>query len=75
VTVWGRVEFHADGLRAEHAEVRALGIKPGWSARRADGARRVAAALGVPTVPEGDLAAVAGELGAPIPPSLLPRAA
>jgi hypothetical protein len=75
VTVWGRVEVHADGLRAEHAEVQALGIKPGWSARRADGVRRVAAALGVPTVLESDLAAVAGELGAPIPPSLLPRAA
>ena len=75
VTVWGRVEVHADGLRAEHAEVRALAIKPGWSARRADGVRRVAAALGVPAVLEGDLEAVAGGLGAPIPPSLLPRAA
>ena len=73
--MWGRVEVHADGLRAEHAEVRALAIKPGWSARRADGVRRAAGALGVPAVREGELEAVARELGAPIPPSLLPRAA
>ena len=75
VTLWGRIEVHADGLRAEHAEVHALAIKAGWSARRAGVVRRAAGALGVAVVAEGDLAATAREVGAPIPPPLVPRAA
>jgi len=72
VTVWGRVEAHRDGLRAEHARVELL-ARPG----RADPGRRaateaVAARLGVPLVAAGDLPSAAAEIGTPLPPSLLP---
>jgi hypothetical protein len=72
VTVWGRLEAHRDGLRAEHARVELLA-----GTGRADPARRraveaVAARLGVPLVAAGDLPSAAAEIGAPLPPSLLP---
>jgi hypothetical protein len=61
VTVWGRIEAHADGLRAEHARVEALAGQP-----------RIAGRLGVEMVAREDLAAAAAAYGAPLPPSLLP---
>jgi hypothetical protein len=64
VSVWGNIEVHRDGLRAEHARVLAL-------ARRA-GAATIAARLGVDLVERDDLPAAAGRYGAPLPASLVP---
>jgi hypothetical protein len=74
VTVWGRIEVHADGLRAEHAEVHALASEPGWSARRKVALRRIAGDLGVEVVDARELEASARTLGDPIPASLRPAA-
>ena len=67
VTVWGRIEAHADGLRAEHARIEAL-------IRRAElpGAERIAAALGCESVERDDVAAVAERYGAPLPAEMIP---
>jgi hypothetical protein len=62
--VWGRIESHRDGLRAQHARVCALGRRPG--------AEAIAARLGVDVVDSGDLAAAAASYGVPLPASLVP---
>jgi hypothetical protein len=62
VSVWGRIEAHADGLRAEHARVEALAGRPAITAR-----------LGADLVERDELAAAAADYGAPLPPSLLPK--
>ena len=64
VTVWGRIEAHADGLRAEHARVEALAGRPD-----------IARALGADVVERGELRDAAARYGAPLPPSLLPSQA
>jgi hypothetical protein len=64
VTVWGRIEAHRDGLRAEHARVCALARRPG--------AEAIAARLGVDVVDAGDLEEAAARFGAPLPASLVP---
>jgi len=63
VTVWGAIEVHDEGMRAEHARVEALA-----------GAPRVAQRLGVEVVERAELADAAAGYGAPLPPTLLPHA-
>jgi hypothetical protein len=71
VALWGRVEIHARGMRAEHAMVVALALPFSRGAKRR---RLVAAAdaLEVPVVPARRLKAVAAQHGEPIPASLRP---
>jgi len=70
VSCWGRIEVHADGLRAEHARVEALALP-----RTAPGAiPAVADVLGAPLVPRDELASAAAAYGAPLPASLRPAA-
>jgi hypothetical protein len=64
VTVWGRIESHRDGLRAQHARVCALGRRPG--------AEAIAARLGVEVVETHELSGAAETYGAPLPTSLVP---
>jgi hypothetical protein len=64
VSVWGRIESHRDGLRAQHARVCALGRRPG--------AEAIAARLGVEVVDTADLADAATSYGTPLPASLVP---
>jgi hypothetical protein len=62
VTVWGRLEVHRDGLRAEHARVEALLGRPDIAGR-----------LGCAVVSDRDeLRARAATLGAPLPERLRP---
>ena len=61
VSVWGRIEAHADGLRAEHARVEALAGRPSIAAR-----------LGADVVGRDELTAAAAAYGAPLPAALLP---
>jgi hypothetical protein len=69
VTVWGRLEAHPDGLRAEHARIEGL-------IRRTElpAAERVAAALGCPVVERDEVEAFATRFGAPLPAGMLPGA-
>jgi len=64
VAVWGRIESHRDGLRAQHARVCALDRRPG--------AAEIAERLGVDLVERDALADAAPRYGAPLPPSLVP---
>jgi hypothetical protein len=64
VTVWGRIEAHRDGLRAQHARVCAL--------VRAPRAQQIAARLGVDLVDADEVEDAAVRYGAPLPASLLP---
>jgi hypothetical protein len=71
VALWGRVELHAHGVRAQHAMIVALALPFSWGAKR----RRlveVANALEVPTVPARKLKAAALEHGDVIPRSMRP---
>jgi hypothetical protein len=71
VALWGRVELHAHGVRAQHAMIVALALPFSWGAKR----RRlveVANALEVPTVPARRLKAAALEHGDVIPRSMRP---
>lgn len=72
VSVWGRVEVHRDGLRAEHARIEALSLQPGWPAARVKRTRRMAERLGVDVVDHAELEETASRYGAPLPPSLVP---
>jgi hypothetical protein len=63
VAVWGRMEMHPEGVRAEFAQIQALGDSPGWSSwHRADVAA-IAERLEIPLVDEESLAAIARETG------------
>ena len=62
--MWGRIEAHRDGLRAEHARVCALARRPGVAA--------IAADLEVDLVERDELESAAGRYGAPLPAGLVP---
>ena len=64
VTVWGRIEAHRDGLRAQHARVCALARRPGVA--------QLAARLGVDVVERDELAVASTGYGAPLPRALVP---
>ena len=64
VTVWGRIEAHRDGLRAQHARGCALARRPGVAA--------IADELGVDLVERDELESAAGRYGAPLPAGLVP---
>jgi hypothetical protein len=72
IAAWGRVEVHADGLRAEYARVEALGIPDVGDPRVAPAVEAIGAQLGVPVMPAGDLPQFAQRLGGLVPPGLLP---
>ena len=71
VALWGQVELHANGIRAQHAMIVALALPMSWGSKRR---RLVAAAdaLEVPAVPARRLRAAALEHGDVIPRSMRP---
>jgi hypothetical protein len=72
VTLWGRLEAHVDGMRAEHARIEALALREptAWERRRIGG---VARSLGIPAVPHQELESTALEFGTFMPPQLIPQ--
>ena len=71
VVLWGAIELHAMGMRAEHARIVGLALPlPGW--RKRQRLITIAEQLQVPAVPLRQLAAVADGHGAPMPPRLRP---
>jgi len=77
VALWGQIELHAHGMRAEHAVLVALALPLSRGAKR-HRLLAVADALGVPAVPARRLAATASAHGEPIarwmrPPDLEPN--
>ena len=75
VSVWGRLEVHRDGVRAQHARVEALACCPEWGSAHVAQMRAIASRLGVPLIAYDELPAAARRFGAPIPATLLPAAA
>jgi len=72
VTVWGRIEAHREGLRAEHARVEALARPPAAEPARRTRVQAIAAQLGCALVEREDLPAAASGVGRPLPAALLP---
>jgi hypothetical protein len=74
VALWGRIEVHRDGMRAEHAAIRALGFWPQLGSAHAKRMGAIASDLGVELVEHAGLPTVADEYGSPLPPALVPEA-
>jgi hypothetical protein len=72
LSAWGRIEAHADGLRAEHGRVEALARPPRNDPERRYAVEVIAERLGVPTVERAELPDVAQALGGPLPAALRP---
>jgi resolvase-like protein len=71
VVVWGRLEAHATGMRAEHARIVALAL-PWTPGPKHRAIARVAAELGLPAVAHRRLRALALSEGQPLPAVLRP---
>ena len=74
VTVWGRVEVHRDGMRAEHARIEALARGVTHQADLDETLREIASRLGLELVARQELAAVAADAGAALPEEMMPGA-
>jgi hypothetical protein len=72
VALWGRIEVHEDGMRAEHAAIRALAYSPPLGAAHRRRMTAIAAHLGVDLVEEAELRDAASRHGAPVPATLIP---
>jgi hypothetical protein len=74
VSVWGHVEVHEHGVRAEFARVEALGVYERWTARQKSAVRAIADELGVDLVDLHELERAAPAYASPLPAALLPEA-
>jgi hypothetical protein len=66
VSLWGRVEVHADHVRAEYARVEALAVYSGWSERHRAAVTSIAAQLGADLVDLWRQREAAGAYGVPL---------
>ena len=71
VSAWGRLEAHADGVRAEMARIEALAVSAQWSDRQRWAALELAERLDIDLVEDVELQAVAARYGPPLAPELL----
>jgi hypothetical protein len=72
VAMWGALELHASGVRAQYATVVAIVI-PLWCGPKRRRLQEIADRLGVEVVPARALKAVALAHGLPLPTSWAPR--
>jgi hypothetical protein len=70
VVLWGRIELHRRGMRAEFARIATLALPS--SRWHADAVARLAASLDVVTVRGRDLPAAARLYGEPLEPTMIP---
>jgi hypothetical protein len=75
ISVWGSIEVHDEGMRAEHARIEALALYARWSTRQIDAVRDVAQELGVDLVDLDEIKEAARRYGQPISPELVPGSA
>lgn len=66
VSVWGRLEDHTDGVRAEHVRIEALAAAPHWSERQRWAGLELAERLDVDLVDDAELEGVAARYGRPL---------
>jgi len=74
VVLWGRIEVHETGMRAEWAKPVALALMPASAGRRRQAIRRAAARIGIDAVPLSELRGAALRYGRPLPAALRPAA-
>jgi hypothetical protein len=70
LSCWGRIEAHAQGLRAEHGRIEALALPPRNDPERRAAVQAVAQRLEIPLVAREELAGMAEALGGAVPPAL-----
>ena len=63
VALWGRIELHGDGMRAQHARVEALGLYARWSSRQKSAVKEIATNLAVDLVDLRELGSAASRYG------------
>jgi hypothetical protein len=73
VSIWGHLEVHADGLRAQFARVEALSEPEAADSHLQSAVGEIAERLGVPVVAAGELPGLADELGGTVPDTLRAR--
>ena len=72
VVLWGHVEVHEDGMRGEHAAIKALGYSTRLGGNHRRTMEAIAARLGVELLEERSLTDAARRYGTRVPASLLP---
>ncbi len=72
VTVWGHVEAHEHGMRAEFARLQVLGLYARWTRRQKDAVRDLAERLDVDLVDLYELPDAAHAYATPMPTALIP---
>jgi hypothetical protein len=72
VTLWGSLEVHADGIRAEHARVEALALYECWSNHQKKAVWTIADDLGVDVIDLDEIGHCAERYGGRLPAALLP---
>jgi len=72
VSLWGSIELHAEGMRAEHARVEALALYSRSSQRQIEAVRGVARALGVDLVDLDEIEQAARRYGQHVGRDLVP---
>jgi hypothetical protein len=75
IRVWGEVELHHEGVRAQFARVEALGVYTRWTRRQKAAVDDVAGELGVDVVDLHDLEEAAARYATAVPGDLVPAAA
>ena len=74
IAAWGRIEVHAEGMRAEYARVEALGVPELGNLHVRPAVEAIGAELGVPVVETAALPELAERLGGVVPLALRPPA-
>jgi hypothetical protein len=72
VTLWGNIEVHGDGMRAQHARVEALALYCRWGSRQKRAVWSIAEELGVDIVDLDEIELCAERYGGRLPAALLP---
>jgi hypothetical protein len=75
VSMWGTIELHEDGMRAEHARIEALALYSRWTTRQIEAVREIARDLGVDLVDLDEIEDAASRYGREISRKLVPGAA
>lgn len=71
VTLWGDIQVHSEGMRAEHAQIEALTLYSRWSTRQKRAVWAIAEQLGVDLVDLDEIEDAAERYGARLEPERL----
>jgi hypothetical protein len=72
VALWGKIEVHRDGMRAEHARIGALAYLKDLGRDHELRVREIASDLGVDVIEQSELALAAPAYGKRLPNEMIP---